>query len=354
VTTLELFFDLVFVLTLTQLTSYLEQDFTVARTGRVLLLFGVLWWMYGGYAWLTNQTSPLHSPQRLSLLAAMASFMVVAVAVPHAFTDTGVIFGVGYLVVVVIHLVLFSQAGPLAGVTRLAPFNLAAAALVLSAGLIDGAAKYIAWIAALSLLIVTPHIGVASRFDVNAEHFVERHGLLMIVGLGESVVAIGAAVDTEQVTVSTVGVVVLATALPAALWWAYFAGGDQAAKRTLARAKRGERSLLAIHGYFYAHIPMLLGILVAAAGIHEAVVHPDEPLSIGAGSALAGGIALFFAGNLEFRRTLEAGPLPARAIIAAVALATIPIGTNVSAIAQLGLLIAVVAGVLTIEHILTP
>jgi low temperature requirement protein LtrA len=257
-------------------------------------------------------------------------------------------------VVIVFHLALLSQSAPLTGVLRLAPFNLAAAGLVIAAGAVDGAPRYVLWLVAVALLVITPYLGVATRFDLSAPHFVERHGLLLIVALGESVVAIGAAVDSEHITAGTVAVVVLALALPAALWWAFFAGDERAAERALEAVSPAERGILAIRGYFFAFIPMLLGIVAAAAGIHEAIAHPDEPLSDGAAIALAVGIAVFFAGDVVYRRELRAGPLAPPAAIAVLALPSIPLGTAVSAQTQLIALVAVVAAALTIEHRRSP
>lgn len=350
VTTLELFFDLVFVFTLTQLTQLLEHDLSLAGVGRAFLLFVVLWWMYGAYAWLTNHVSPSRPSQRLLLLAGMAGFMVIAVAIPDAFGDSGVVFGFGYLAVTCVHLALFSQSDSLAGVIRLAPFNLLSALLILGAGFVDGSFVYILWVSAFLVQAVTPYLGVAPQFEINAEHFVERHGLLMIVALGETVVAIGMGVDVDHVTAGVAGVVVLALALPAAMWWAYFSGDDVAAEHTLAEAAPAQRGVLAIRGYFFAHIPMLLGIVAAAAGIHGAIAHPEEPLSIGAALALAVGVALFFAGDAEFRRVLKVGAATGRIVTALAVLVTIPVGTLATATFQLAALVVVTAGVLAAEQ----
>jgi low temperature requirement protein LtrA len=351
VTTLELFFDLVFVFTLTQLTLVLEHDLSLAGVGRTFLLFVVLWWMYGAYAWLTNHVSPVRPSQRLLLLVGMAGFMVIAIAIPHAFGTSGVVFGLGYLVVTCVHLALFSQSDALIGVVRLAPFNVLSALLILGAGFVEGPAVYVLWVVAFLVQAVTPYLGVAPQFELNAEHFVERHGLLLIVALGETVVAIGNSVEVERVTAGVAGVVVLALALPAALWWAYFSGDDTAAEHTLAEADPAQRGVLAIRGYFFAHIPMLLGIVAAAAGIHEAVAHSAQPLGTSAALALAVGVALFFVGDAEFRRALRLGPAAPRMVTALLALATVPLGTRTTATVQLAALVIVIAGVLVAEHL---
>jgi low temperature requirement protein LtrA len=351
VTTLELFFDLVFVFTLTQLTGVLEHDLSLAGAARAFLLFAVLWWMYGGYAWLTNHVSPTRPAQRLLLLTGMAGFMVIAVAMPDAFGNSGVAFGLGYLLVVCVHLALFSQSDALSGVLRLAPFNLLSALLILGAGFLDGQIVFVLWVAAFLVQAVTPYLGVAPQFELNAGHFVERHGLLLIVALGETVVAIGISVDVEAVTAGVAAVVVLALALPAAMWWAYFSGDDTAAEHTLAAADPARRGVLAIRAYFLAHIPMLLGIVAAAAGIHEAVAHPSEPLGFAGALALGVGTALFFLGDAAFRRALRVGSATSRVLIALAALATIPVGTATTATIQLAALVVIIAGVLAVEQV---
>jgi low temperature requirement protein LtrA len=355
VTAVELFFDIVFVFTLTQLTRTLERDLSLAGAGRVLLLFGVLWWMYGGYAWLTNHVSPRRTSQKLLLFAGMAGFLVAAVGIPHAFDRTGILFGLGYLVVICVHLLLFTQSNVLAGVLRLAPFNLASALLVLVAGFVQGPAVYALWVSAFVLMAITPYVtprksqvGVASAFRIAPEHFVERHGLLVIIALGESVVAIGAGVDVEHLTAGTVGTIVLALALPAAFWWTYFADATPA-EHALAAADPAARSLLAIRAYFFAHIPLLLGIVAAAAGIHAAIAHPGDPAHLPAAVALAGGVALFLAGVGDVRRALGVGSATSRFVAAIVVLATIPIATTTNAALHLAAVVAVVTTMLLLD-----
>jgi low temperature requirement protein LtrA len=283
VTPVELFFDVVFVFTLTQLTRTLDRDLSLASAGRILLVFGVLWYMYGGYAWLTNHVPPRRTSQKLLLFAGMAGFLVAAIGIPHAFDTTGIVFGLGYMLVVCVHLTLFTQADVLAGVMRLAPFNFAAALLILGAGFVDGPMVYVLWVAAFLLMAMTPYITprrsdvqVAAAFRLAPAHFVERHGLLVIIALGESVVAIGMGVDVDHLTVGTIAATVLALALPAAMWWTYFTDAA-AAEHALDRADHGTRGLLAIRAYFYAHMAVLLGIVFAAAGIHAAIAHPADP-----------------------------------------------------------------------------
>src|SRR6185295_2783589 len=134
VTAVETFFDVVFVFTLTQLTRTLADDLSFAGAARMVLVFGPLWYMYGGYAWLTNHVPPRRASQKLVLFGAMAGFFIAALGIPHAFTAAGgVLFGIGYLVVICVHLILFTQADALEGVLRLAPYNVGGALLILAA-----------------------------------------------------------------------------------------------------------------------------------------------------------------------------------------------------------------------------
>jgi low temperature requirement protein LtrA len=298
--------------------------------------------------------------QKLLLFAGMAGFMIAAVGIPHVFDGTGIVFGAGYLVVICVHLLLFTQSDALAGVLRLAPFNLASALLILAAGFVHGPAVYAMWVAAFVVMAIAPYlapgcswVGRASTFHLSAEHFVERHGLLVIIALGESVVAIGMGVDVEHLTAGTLGAIVLALALPAGFWWTYFTDTGPA-EHALAGAEPATRSQLAVRAYIFAHIPLLLGIVAAAAGIHGAIAHPGDPAPLPSAIALAGGVALFLVGIAEVRRCLGIGSPLSRLAAAVAALATIPIGTSVHAGLQLASVVVVVAAMLIIDARLNP
>jgi low temperature requirement protein LtrA len=356
VTAVEAFFDVVFVFTLTQLTRTLEEDLSLATTGRILLVFGALWYMYGGYAWLTNHVPPRRTAQKLLLFAGMAGFFIAALGIPHAFEGSGTLVGLGYLVVVCVHLILFTQADALEGVLRLAPYNLGGALLILAASAMHGPAVYLLWTAGYLLMTVVPYlvpryswVGAARAFHVSAEHFVERHGLLVMIALGESVIAIGMGVDAAHVTAATVGVIVLALAIPGALWWTYFAD-YHAAEHALGAADNEARSLLAIRAYYFAHIPVLLGIVGAAAGIHFAIAHPGDPAPWTVAAALAGGVALFLAGIAAFRRSMGISSSWTRFATAIAMLASIPVGAMGSA----GLHLGFVLGLLVIMLLVSP
>jgi low temperature requirement protein LtrA len=355
VTTVEIFFDVVFVFTLTQLTRVLEADLSPGGVGRVLLLFAILWWMFDGYVWLPNHVPPRLPAQKLLLFTGMAGFLIAAVGMPRAFAGTGVVFGVGYLVVIVVHLILFTQADVGRGLRWLAPYNLGAALLVLAGGFAGGASQYACWVAAFALQMVIPYlvprrswVGVVGSFRIVPEHFVERHGLLVIIALGESVVAIGMGVDVEHLSAGTLAVVVLALALPGALWWTYFTD-TPAAEAALSAMEPGARARLALRLGF-AHIPALLGVVFAAAGIHAAVAHPGSTASWQSALALAGGVVMFLAGIAATRRFLGTLPLRGRLVTAAAVLATVPVGTAVNAGLHLAAVVAVLVVMLVLDR----
>jgi low temperature requirement protein LtrA len=346
VSTLELFFDLVFVFTLTQLTELLAHELSVAGFVRVLLIFGVSWWMYGGYAWLTNHL-PLDRPaRRVTLLLAMAAFLVQALAIPRAFDGSGLAFGLGYLAVVLVHGALFWQATRAIG--RTAALNVGSALLVIVAGFTHGWPDYVLWTLALAVQVATPFLIRLEEFRVRPAHFVERHGLLMIVALGESVVAIGIGARDLVIDTGLVTAVVLGVALAASLWWIYFGGDDTLAEHALRDASVEARAGMAIHAFLYAHIPMLLGVVCMAVGIKKALAHPMDPLALAPAIALGGGIAMYLAADVAFRRALRIGRGSTRAVLAATALATIPLG-GLSAMLQLLTLVLLFLSAFAVE-----
>jgi low temperature requirement protein LtrA len=345
VTTLELFFDLVFAFTLTQLTVVLDSG--PGATGRVLLTFGLLWWMYEGYAWLTNARPPVHTAERLLLLVAMAGFLVVGLAIPRGFSTDGLALGLGYLLVVAVHAALYYRVN--ANILRIAPFNLASAVLVVIAGAAGGPARYPLWTAALAIQLGSPLIvHPRSRFTLHPGHLSERHSALLIVAQGESVAAIGIGAADSGATARLVTSAVLGLALAAALWWIIFGGGDaERAEEVLTQAPSERRTALALSALFYANVPVLLGLVGMAAGVEQAIA--GRRAGLAAAAVLAAGAALFLAGGAGIRRLLGTGPAGFRAGGAAVALLTTAAGSLVSLNLQVGLLIVVLAGMLLAE-----
>jgi len=354
VSTLELFFDLVFVFTITQLTAVLRVEPTPLVALQVLLMLAIIFWMYGGYVWLTNAVSADRASRRLVLLAGMAGFFIVALTVPNAFDGGGLAFGLAYAVVIAVHIGLFSRASrvrSILGVLRLGRFNALIAVAVIVGGAVGGAIQLAVWSGVVLLAwLVVPRISPGS-FDIGAAHFVERHGLVVIVAIGESVVALGLGLRDLPVGPGLIAVALLGLALSACLWWAYFGGDDQRAEEALMAAPPARRSMLAIQSYGYAHLALLLGIIAIAAAVEEIAHHPADVLDIGLAVALGAGGALYLGGQAGFRRVLTIGtPIP-RLLAAVVCLATVPLGSALAAAAQLGALLAIFLALFALESL---
>jgi len=369
VSTLEIFFDLVFAFTLTQLTSVLASRVSWLSVGQVVLIFGLLWWMYGGYAWLTNARQPARPAERLLLLTGMAGFLLVGLAIPRGFSDYGVVLGLGYLLVVLVHAGLYYRVN--ANILRVAPFNIASALLVIVAGLLHGSSgtanwlAYVLWIGALVVQLGSPLVvPVPHLFDLRPAHFSERHNALLIIAIGESVAAVGIgaagpAAQSGAASWRLLASAVLGLAVAAAQWWIVFGSGDEVrAERTLTEASSERRTQLALSAYFYGFIPLLLGLVATAAGVLRSVIltaaspAPALPTSVRAGQAaiLAGGAALFLAGNVINRRQLTAEPVRARVVAAAVVLASTGVGIAAGLEAQLVVVTAVLVAPLIAEY----
>ena len=362
VTTLELFFDLVFAFTLTQLASLLASGFTAGALARVLLIFGLLWWMYEGYAWLTNARPPVHTAERLLLLVGMAGFLTIGLAIPDGFGGASLALGLGYLAVVLVHAWLYFRVNR--NIIRVAPFNVASALLVIIASQLHGPgggelpAAYVLWVVALAVQLGSPLIvHPKNLFDLRPAHMAERHSNLVLVAIGESVAAIGvgagrlaghSAADDARIIVAAV----LGLALAAALWWIVFGSSDEdEAERVLTEASSERRITLALGAFFYCNIPLLLGLVAMAAGV-EAAIKRSGTIAAGpaaAAIALAGGAAAFLAGDAAIRRLLRIGPVRLRSAAAVLALATALIGAFVALEVQVAVLTLLLAGTLVLE-----
>ncbi|MBV9356908.1 MAG: low temperature requirement protein A [Chloroflexi bacterium] len=352
--TLELFFDLVFVFTITQLTSLLARELWPTGVAQVLLIFVVLFWMYSGYAWLTNQVPPRSAARRLLLVAGMAGFFVCALAIPRAFVDTGLAFGLGYLLVVLVHGGLYAQVHG-RGVVRFVPFNVGGALCIVAASWASGVLAYALWAAPVALqylaAAVTGGVDESARagFEIRPAHFVERHGGLLIVALGESVVGVGMGVADLVLDVSTVSTAVLGLLLAAALWWTYFGADEKQAEASLTAASTSDRIRMALVGYFYAFVPMLLGITALAAGVKLTISTIEARLPLIPALLLGGGIALYLVGDALFRRTMHIPRSTYRVAAGAIALATILLGSLISGLAQLVALVVTLAVMVALE-----
>jgi low temperature requirement protein LtrA len=352
VSTLELFLDLVFVFTITQLTARLSAGFTAPGLLRVMLMLALIWWMYDGYAWLTNTVAPTNSWRRGLIVTGMAGFFAIALAIPDGYASAGWAFGIGYFVVNLVHSGLFIVAGGqgvAVAMRGLGPLNLTSASLVLAGGFAPEPGRTVLWCAAAAVELASPFLHPIGGFTISAAHFVERHGLVVIIALGESVFAIGVGTG-ERLSAQLLAVALLGIVLAYYLWWAYFGGDDEErAEHALAGIDHtGRRARAAIWAYGYWHYPMLLGIVVLAAGMKKVIGHAFEPLALAPALALGGGVALFLLGDVAFRRVLRFGRPWFRLAGLAAALATIPLGLVYGA-AQLAVLTVALGAVLSLE-----
>jgi low temperature requirement protein LtrA len=344
VSTLELFFDLVFVFTITQLTLVLANNITVVVALRVMLMLAIILWMYGGYAWLTNAISPNTRFRRTWYLVGMGGFLAISLSIPDAFGRTGWLFGLGYFVVNGVHTgLIMGAAGPNARqvMSRLGVANLITATLILVGGFLPLGGRYLLWAAGLAILIASPYVIRIAGFALTPGHFVERHGLLIIIALGESIVAIGAGVAGQEITFGLVLVAMLGLTVSYLMWWVYFAGDDTRAEHALEAIDPARRARAALEAYGWAHYVLLLGIVATAAGIKKAVSHPVGHLTWAQALVLGAGVALYLLGDVWFRRVLRIGRLRYRLVGALAMLATVPVGA-VWAVGQMLLLIALI------------
>jgi low temperature requirement protein LtrA len=343
VSTIELFFDLVFVFTITQLTSVLAHHPNGESLGQICLMLAAIWWMYAGFAWLTNAVPPDRTGLRLPLLAGMAAFFVISLTIPTAFSGDGVVFACAYLAVIAIHMVLYMQSATWsgAGVWSFARMNLVAAGLILAGTILGGALEYVLWGLAVLLFVIIPWLVPEEAGWIKPGHFVERHGLVVMVALGESVVAVGIGASGLGITWQMLAVAILGLALTAEFWRVYFLGDEEEAEGALRRMTPTRWDFYATNlAFYWAHLLLLLGIICIAAALEQAIAHAYDPLRFPLALALGGGAALFLVGHALFRRFLGLSIKLWRGLAALLALATIPLGPSTEALIQLAVLVA--------------
>jgi low temperature requirement protein LtrA len=356
VTPLELFFDLVFVLALTQCTALMAATPTWAGVAKALAVLAVLWWSWGGYAWLTSVVDPEEGAVRLVLFASMAAFLVAALCVPEAFDDTALLFACAYGVVRVAHIALFvlaSRDDPAlrTSVTGLAGGTAVGVGLLLAAAFTDGWMQGALWGLAILLDVGEPFIFGAEGWKLVPGHFAERHGLIVIIALGESIVAIGVGAETG-VDAGVVAAAVLGIVVAAALWWLYFDVVSLVAERRLATAAVGrEQNELARDSYSYLHFPMVAGIVLLALGLKKTIADVDEPLKLVPAAALLGGTSLYLLAHVAFRLRNLHTLNKQRLVGAIVLLALVPLAREISALATLGVAAVLLSALIAYEAI---
>jgi low temperature requirement protein LtrA len=354
VTPLELFFDLVFVFAITPVTSLLANDPTWGGVLRGMLVLVALWWAWTAYAWLTSTMDVDEGGVRLAMLASMGAMLVVALAVPGAFGDDAVLFAAAYLLVRLLHLVLYSIVGRqdsdlLGAVLRFAPTAIFAASLLVLAGFLEGDERIALWVVALAIDYLGPAvIGGGRGWRIAPEHFAERHGLIVLIALGESIVAIGVGAGFELVTggivAAALGIVVVS-----ALWWLYFDVAALLARSRLMQARGIEQARLARDAYSYLHLPMVAGVVLFALGLKTTLGHVGDALETVPAVGLCGGAALYLLAHVAFLFRTTGRVFRRRTIGAAVLLALVPAAVVIPALAALALVSAVCSLVVAYE-----
>ena len=354
VTPLELFFDLVFALTLTQCTTLIAHQPTWEGLLKGLLVLGMLWWSWVGYAWLTSVLDPQEGSVRLMMFAAMAAFLIASLCVPGAFTTEAFGFAAAYAVVRTAHIGLFllaSRDDPAMrhSVNGLALSTAIGVALLFVAAFASGHLRVAIWGVALVLDNGGPYLFGADGWKLVPAHFVDRHSGIVIIALGESIVALGVGARTKLgagiITAAVLGVLVAAM-----LWWIYFDIAAVVAGRRLARAKEGrEQNEIARDAYSYLHFPMIAGIALLAVGLRQTLGHVGDDLKFIPALCLLGGSALYLLAHVAFRwRNMHSLSLR-RLLCGLLLFALLPLGTSMPALATLGMLAGVLVALVIYE-----
>jgi len=303
VTFVELFFDLVFVFSVTQVVRLLHDGITPATVGQAVLVFWLVWWAWTQFTWALNAADTTHHSVGLATLAATGIAFFMAIAVPDAFHGRAGWFAVPYVLIRGVGLTLYGRVAAAAAPEQLAAvrtfclFSLGGIGAVLTGGFIGGAGQY--WLWGFAILLDVIAAGIAGRhagWDLHPEHFAERYGLFVIIALGESLIVAAGGVTGAARTSAGLLVAVLAVAVTCALWWTYFARVKPLLDHALERARHADRSQMGRDVFSLLHFPMLCGVIAYAAAIEAAVAHPEVPLVLGVRLALGSGLALFVGG----------------------------------------------------------
>jgi low temperature requirement protein LtrA len=354
VTPLELFFDLVVVFAITQVTQLMARSPNGGGLVRGLLLLGALWWAWAGYAWLTNTLDPEEGAVRFAMFASIGAMLIVSLAAPSAFGDDGVAFGISYLVVRLLHLVLYAIAGRgdrdlLRAVLRITPTATLGPALLVVAGFLDGGAQLALWGGALAIDYLGVLVGHMRGWRVSPAHFVERHGLIVIIALGESIVAIGIGAAGQELRAGVIVAALLGIGVAAALWWAYFDWAAIIVRQRLTEAAGVARASLARDAYSYLHLPMVAGIVLFALGLKATLEDVHGTLEWVPALGLCGGVALYLLAHVALRVRIGGGIGHGRPVATVLLLGLLSVAMRVAALTALAFVAAICAALIAYE-----
>ena len=358
-TSLELFYDLVFVFAITQVSHLLLAHLTWEGAGQAALVLLVVWWSWNYTTWATNELDPDATLVRLLLIALMLASLLMAIAIPEAFGERGLLFAVAYVVIQLgRHTFLtFAAAAPgtveRARAASILVWFLAAGVLWIAGGIAEGPARTVLWLVALALDYAGPLVTfrvpgrprlAPEAWEIGTEHFSERFQLFIIIALGETIVITGATTAELELTNATVAAFAVAFLTTAALWWLYFNLVAAISERRLAQAEA--RVLLARDAYTYLHVVLVAGILLNAVGDELVIAHPTEELSGAELAATVGGPALYLLAHVLLRLRMS-GTLATRRLLGAAACVVIGlVGSALSALVVATLLLAVLVAVI--------
>ena len=355
VTPLELFFDLVFVFAITQVTQFMADDPSWAGLARGTLILAAIWWAWVGYAWLTNAVNPDEGIARIVVFVAMTGMLLCALAIPGAFADDALLFASAYAVVRVVQLVLYAYGSDDPDMRRsvfiLARSSLISCGLLFAAAAFDGTGQGLFWLAAMVIDFGGPALFGVAGWKVAPSHFAERHGLIVIVALGESIVALGLGAQDIALTAGPILAAALGVAAVACLWWAYFDVVALVAERKLHELRGVERNRLARDSYSFLHLPMILGIVLLALGVKKTLAHVDDPLKVEMAFALMGGAAIYLLAHVAFRLRTTRTWSVRRVVAAVVLLVLVPVAPEVDALVALAVTAAILVALIAYETI---
>jgi low temperature requirement protein LtrA len=338
VSPLELFFDLVFVLAITECTQLMSEHPTWGGLVKGLLVLGVLWWSWVGYSWITSVVDPEEDAVRIVIFVAMAGGLVAALCVPDAFGALGLEFALAYAVVRSAQIGLFmiaSRDDPKlrSSVVGLACSTAVGVGILIGASFLDGSAQVALWGLALALDMGGPYFMGSEGWKLTPAHFAERHGLILIIALGESIVAIGIGVE-GHLTYGQGAAAVVGIGLAAAMWWLYFDVVALVAARRLERAPAGRvQNEMARDSYSYLHFPMIAGIVLVALAMKKTLAHVEDPLKMVPAFALLGGVAAYLLAHVSFRYRHIHTINTRRAVLAVLLLGFLPAAIELPALA---------------------
>jgi low temperature requirement protein LtrA len=340
VTSVELFFDLVYVFAVTQLSQHLLHDLTARGALETLVLFLAVWWAWNYTAWATNWIDPERPAVRVLMLALMLISLVMSAKIPRAFADEAVGFAAAYVAIQVVRsgFMVFALRGQRMAwnYAQLLAWSCIAGIVWIVGAFLDGGARLLAWILALALDYAAPLHGFAlpvlgrtptRAWTLAGGHLAERNRLVVLIALGESILALGKTFSELHVDASVVTAFVAGFVLIAALWWVYFVRYADEAARVISGSIDPTR--MARAGYAYAHAIMVAGVIVVAVAIERTMVDPGGETSTATAAVTLGGPALFLAGNALFNFALT-GRTPQSRLVGIVLLAAlVPLATVV-------------------------